>query len=113
MKRIMNTIILLLGAAMLFSCSPTPDSPAGGEYTLRGVVTEIADSHIDILITDTPDAAGTYRVLVSNSTAIYGKGGASIKISDIRTDDKLEITYNGQVMRSLPPQVVATKITVI
>ncbi len=112
MKKILNAIILLLGAALLFSCTPTTEPT--GEYKLRGVVEQVASnySYVEIHITEAQNATGTYRVLINEGTAIYSKDGKSMNKAGLKVGDKIEVTYNGQVMRSLPPQIVAIKITV-
>ena len=120
MKRLLNTIILIATALLLFSCAPTesdtstPNTEGGnGEgYKLIGTVTGITHRSFDILITDTQDAYGTYRILLDKSTEIRTKDGKVISKEAIKASDTVEITYNGQVMRSIPPQVVALKIVV-
>ena len=114
MKKLFNAIILVAVALLLFSCAPTENSPDDqpAEYKLRGVVENLANKYVDIRITEAQYATGTYRILLDDTTKIYDKSGKSVSASAIQKGDSLEVTYNGQVMRSIPPQVVALKITI-
>ena len=117
MKKILNAIIFILSAALLFSCTEPSleETPAAGsqEYKLSGVIEEIQNKYIIITVTGTENAHGTYRVNVSDKTAICLKDGSIAGKNALNVADRIEVTYNGQVTRSLPPQITALKIAVI
>lgn len=110
MKKLISTILVAASALLLFSCGgTTPD--ATNEYKLRGVVESIETNYIEIRITEAQYASGIYRVLIDKTTGIYNKNGESISKASIQLGDNVTVTYNGQVMRSMPPQVVAIRIS--
>ena len=116
MKRILNGIILLLTVSILFSCGKDGndeviDENAGG-FAMQAVIQRI-DDKIEVDVTEAEYADGIYWIVTSDSTAYYNDGGKAIKRSDLAVGDKVEIRYNGQVMMSYPPQVVATSIKIL
>ena len=54
--------------------------------------------------------SGPCWINTSNETVYADEDNNIIKKSDLKIGDLIEITYNGQVMLSYPPQVVAHKI---
>lgn len=111
MKKLISVILVAASVLLMFSCGGT-DPDVTNEYKLRGVVELVARDYIEIRITEAQYASGTYRVLINKATKIYGKDGKSASAASIRLEDTVTVTYNGQVMRSMPPQVVATRISV-
>lgn len=57
-------------------------------------------------------ASGIYWVITSSETDFIGQDGGSVMKSCLKVGDIVEIIYNGQVMMSYPPQIVAKKITI-
>ena len=55
-------------------------------------------------------ASGIYWVNFNEKTPIVSKNGGALALADLSVGDQVEITYNGQVMMSYPPQIVARKI---
>jgi len=55
--------------------------------------------------------SGTFIVLYSDETVISSSDGAQISPSELAVGDTVVISYGGQVMMSLPPQIVAKSIT--
>ncbi len=82
------------------------------KYVLNGTVAEINENSIEITIENTNTASGTYVVNISESTTIYDKFGNKISLNEIKLDNKVEVSYNGQVTKSIPPQVSAIEIQV-
>ena len=112
-KKLLSAIILAAASVMLMSCTSPSVTPAPkDEYKLTGTVTEIDNRHIEINVTDTQNAFGIYRILLSDATRFYDRNAEPAAKSDLCVGDTVEVTYNGQVMRSMPPQVVALKIVI-
>lgn len=58
-------------------------------------------------------AFGEYLLLLNNATIFYNKVGEKISKNQLRVGDKIKVKYSGQVMLSIPPQVVAYEIEVL
>ena len=118
---------------MLFAmgCGPTDKGPVGGNDNNssndNGDVKEINDAdyflykgkivsnkntrYIEVEIIDSQIAFGKYLVLVDAATVYQNSEGNEITRDDLKVDDVIEISFSGQVMMSLPPQIYAQKIT--
>ena len=120
MKKIVKIAVLVLTISMLFSCADNgsqhgEDGESGSNaqsFVLKGVVRSV-DEKIEVEVIESDYAFGTYLVITSENTDFIANDGAKINKSDIKNGDIIEITYNGQTMLSLPPQIVAHKIKVI
>ena len=108
----------------LFSCSPGGvgagqggnSSPSGGVLDDRARMVARIDGiseKIEVTVLESEYAFGTYLVITAPETRYLKSDGVSIHRSDLKVGDRVEILYSGQVMLSLPPQIVASKITVI
>lgn len=102
--------------ALLLSCAPTEDiddiqggRPAS-DFQLKATVRAVGEK-IEVEVYDSDYAFGTYRVITGPATEYYDEAGKAITRTDLNVGDKVEIYYGGQVMMSLPPQIVAAKIT--
>ena len=130
MKRIfritLSILAILIAGACLFSCaagtdngdgnSPTPgnqntDKP-GDSVSMVARVTELGD-RITVEVIESPYTSGVHWVITAPTTEYYAKDGTRISREDIKVGDKVEILYSGQVMMSLPPQIVAARISVV
>ena len=78
-------------------------------FVMKATVDSI-DEKITVNVYEAEYAEGIYLIIYSQNTALLSSDGNRISISDLKIGDKIEITYNGQVMMSYPPQVAATKI---
>ena len=129
-KRILAIVMLVM---MLFAmgCGPTDKGPVGGNDNNssndNGDVKEINDAdyflykgkivsnensrYIEVEIIDSQIAFGKYLVLVDAATVYQDSEGNKITRDDLKVDDVIEISFSGQVMMSLPPQIYAQKIT--
>ena len=76
-------------------------------------ITKIEDKIIEVEAESTDVFYGVYRVHLVATTAYVNTTGEYLTKDILHVGDKVEIGFNGQVMRSLPPQIVAHKITVI
>lgn len=129
-KRILAIVMLVM---MLFAmgCGPTDKGPVGGNdnnssndngdvkeineadyFLYKGKIVSNENSrYIEVEIIDSQIAFGKYLVLVDAATVYQDSEGNKITRDDLKVDDVIEISFSGQVMMSLPPQIYAQKIT--
>lgn len=124
MKRILIILTVLCFAFVLFACgngntdtqtnlsTDTTNMLENEKIILNGTVDKVNESSIEITIADNQNASGTYQVNVSAETLIYDKYGNKISLNQIEIDNTVEVSFNGQVTKSLPPQVNAIIIQV-
>lgn len=128
-KRILAIVMLVM---MLFAmgCGPTDKGPVGGNdnnssndngdikeineadyFLYKGKIVSNENSrYIEVEIIDSQIAFGKYLVLVDAATVYQDSEGNKITRDDLKVDDVIEISFSGQVMMSLPPQIYAQKI---
>ena len=115
MKKILKLFLLLVcGALTLCSCEQ-PDEyelPEGANVSMIARIDKI-DEKLEVMVKESEYTYGTHLVITSDSTQYIGKDGQKITRDDLRAAQVVEILYNGQVMLSYPPQIVALRITVI
>ena len=110
MKKI-GILALLLILPMLFACGETEDNEekmADG-FKMEAVVTDVGE-RIAVDVTRAEYADGPFWIITSEKTEFLDKNGNKISREDIKAGDSIVIVYNGQVMMSYPPQVVALQI---
>ena len=95
--------------SLLFSCS---EGGADTEFKMKATVTALGEK-LEVDVTEAEYAEGTYWIIVSDTTEILNGEGKKIIRDEISVGDEITITYNGQVMMSLPPQVAALKIQLV
>ena len=78
-------------------------------FMMRAVIEKIEDK-ITVNVYEAEYADGIYLIIYGDSTVFLNADGGLISLCDLKVGDKIEITYNGQVMMSYPPQVAAIKI---
>ena len=108
MKKIIGFVIIMICLSSLFSCEEAGDP----KFTMKADVIELSEK-ILVDVTEAEYAEGEFLIIISDRTEIYDARGKKVSRDEISVGDKLIITYNGQVMMSYPPQVVALKIRVI
>ena len=116
MKKLLLGIMLLL-ALLLCACNKeTPKSEASPPptegVTMTATIKQMGEK-IEVEVTKSDYTSGIHWVITSNDTVFYNAQGEQIKRDDLQVGDSVEILYSGQVMMSLPPQIVALKITVL
>ena len=110
MKAILRLAAMVLLLCTLTSCVDDAVIPDDGSPKMHAVITAIGEKiEVDVLEGDY-GASGIYLVIINDSTAFLSKDGKSISRDTLEVGDEIEIRYNGQVMSSLPPQIVAKKI---
>ncbi|MBO5338263.1 MAG: hypothetical protein J6A96_01035 [Clostridia bacterium] len=125
MKRILIIFSMLCVIFSLFACAgentestnttlstEVTDMITDTKYILNGKVTKINDNSIEIQIENISDASGLFAVNISEITKIYDSFGNIINKDQINVNNNVEVSYNGQVTKSLPPQVNALAIQV-
>ena len=128
-KRILAIVMLVM---MLFAmgCGPTDKGPVGGNdnnssndnedakeinesdyFLYKGkIVSNENTRYIEVEIIDSQIAFGKYLVLVDAATVYQDSEGNEITRDDLKVDDVIEISFSGQVMMSLPPQIYGQRI---
>ncbi len=114
MKKILAFILLLsLLALAAVGCdkgeSENTDEKPDGSFEMTATVVELGEK-ILVDVTEAEYAEGHYLVILSDATELLDKDGNKIKKADLTVGDTVKIWYSGQVMMSLPPQIVAAKI---
>ena len=117
MKRILAFVLLLsLCCLAAAGCdkekNENTDEKPDGSFEMTATVMELGEK-ILVNVTEAEYAEGPYLVIFSDATEIFDKEGNKIKKADLAVGDEIKIWYSGQVMMSLPPQIVAAKITVL
>jgi hypothetical protein len=128
MKNITVAIILIFALCMFVGCdsqdfanqgtndsqgdnsSQTPLAKVDG-YIMTATVKSVGD-RVEVDVISAEYASGIFHIIVGENTQIYSAEGREITKQDIKAGDTVEITYNGQIMLSYPPQVVALKIVI-
>ncbi len=108
MKRNLLFFLCLL-PLLLTSCFPTPEEETGPSFQMIAIVENLSEP-FSVNVIEAEYAEGIYWLVTDNDTIYLDAKGNTIRKSDISVGDTIEITYNGQVMLSYPPQVSARKI---
>ena len=112
MKRISLVAFILL-LPLLFACSKggsdNMNNDAKDKFQMKATVTMVGEK-IEVEVIESEYASGPFWIITSDSTAFLNASGKKITREDIKAGDTVTVTYNGQVMMSYPPQVVAITI---
>ena len=79
------------------------------DYKFNAIILEFENGSI-LVDTEDENVFGEYSVNIGATTKYYDKEGKEIAKEDLKEGDKITVSYNGQVARSLPPQVFAQAI---
>ena len=123
MKKIFTILTILCFAFALFACGGSTDTQTNlstditnmlenEKIILSGKVDKVNELSIEITTEANENASGAYVVNISNQTLLYDKYGNIIKLSQIIEGDNIDVSFNGQVTKSLPPQISAIIIQV-
>lgn len=126
MKKQIIALLSLLLILLLVSCAGPVGDPANGPTndpadtegegvvdndTFKMIATvESVGAKIEVNVTEAEYAFGIYWVITTDTTEFLDENGGQITRADIKVGDTVEIRYNGQVMMSYPPQIVALRI---
>ena len=112
MKKL-GLLALLLILPMLFACGETEkgenEEPMSDGFKMTALVTALGEK-IEVNVTESEYATGPFWIITSSETVFLGGNGDKISKDDLKVGDSISIIYNGQMMMSYPPQVVALKI---
>ena len=111
-KKISGALMLMVALCTFYACDGGGEGEAPDGFTMKATVRAVREK-IEVDVTEAEYASGIYEIIISDVTRIFDADGNEIDRSAIVEGKKLLITYNGQTMLSLPPQVVARKITVL
>ena len=111
----MKILVALLTLTILTSCM-ADNSGGYGEnneptFVAKATVLELGDK-ILVDVYEAEYASGSYLVIIPEGISIVGKSGENLTRGDIKVGNRLEITYNGQVMLSYPAQIVAHRVVI-
>ena len=109
-------LMMVLGFAilpLLFSCKSENENKGDEkqEFKLLAIVKNVGE-RLEVEVIESDYAFGEYWVLTHEETEYSDKGGNEISREDLKPEQKIEITYGGQVMMSYPPQIVASEIKI-
>ena len=79
-------------------------------FVLEGVVTALGERLL-VEVTRSEYTSGPHLVILTDETEIKDASGKALSREDIGIGDTLSVVYNGQVMLSYPPQIVARSVT--
>ena len=108
MKKTVGLLIIMICLSALYSCNEGGGEP---KFEMKATVTSLGEK-LEVNVTEAEYAEGIYWIIISEETEILNFDGKAISREEISVGDELIITYNGQVMMSYPPQVVARKIKI-
>lgn len=84
----------------------------GDYFMLKAVVQGVYDDRIEVEVIESDYAFGIYWVRTGDHTSYSQADGSPATRSDIEAGQTIRISYNGQTMMSLPPQIVALGIVI-
>ncbi len=84
----------------------------GDEFVLKAVVKAVTNGTVEAEVIESDYAFGIYWVRTGENTQFSYSDGSAATIDDIAAGDTVQISYNGQVMMSYPPQIVALSIVI-
>ena len=89
-----------------------PPENNGDRFIMTATVLDIGDK-IEVEVLESEYASGIYLVITSDETVFLNECGTPIGRGELKAGDTVRIVYGGQVMLSLPPQIIATEIVKI
>ena len=105
MKRLLLSILLFSLLPLTLACANHSTPPS--EHTLSGTVTAVNSNKL-IINSNGID----YQINFDTSITQITKKGGSIAPNQIQIGDNVTVAHNGQVTRSLPPQIFALTIDI-
>ena len=112
MKKMLIRLLLLLSLFSLSSCVGGEPQQNEASFKMKARVSALSE-YIEVECVESEYTSGPHWVISSDKTEFSDKNGKRIRREDLAPGDMIEISYNGQVMMSYPPKIVAHKIKVI
>lgn len=106
MKRIILSALLLLAFPL---AAMGADGGIGTSVKMTARVVAVGEE-LRVEVIDSEYTFGVHILIIGESTQCHDAGGEKISPEDLRVGDIVEVFYNGQVMMSYPPKIVARKI---
>lgn len=110
MKKRVIAILSLLLILLLVSCGGEGENTIQDTFRMTATVENVGE-RIEVNVTQAEYATGVYWVITTDTTEFLNENSGQIVRSNIQVGDTVEILYNGQVMMSYPPQIVALRVT--
>ncbi|MBE6605134.1 MAG: hypothetical protein E7639_05470 [Ruminococcaceae bacterium] len=111
MKKFLLFSLLLLSLFTLFACDNAEEPAPDGSVQMIADIKSMGEK-IEVEVLESEYASGIYLVITGEQTTYLDSEGNTLSRTDLSVGDTVKIQYNGQVMMSLPPQIVAVKIIV-
>lgn len=111
MKKRLIAFVLLLGLLCLSSCAGEGEGMQP-TFKMKATVQSVGEK-IQVEVIEAEYTSGVHWVITGEKTEYRGTNGEVLTRADIHPGATVEILYNGQVMMSYPPQIVATRMTVL
>ena len=111
MKKILSILLIILCLPAMNACT-VAGAVEGSEpdgFLMKADIVSLVDG-LEVNVTEAEYASGIYRIITSEETVVSDKKGRKISFDDLAVGESVYIVYNGQVMMSYPPQVVALSI---
>ena len=108
MKKIFINIILILFIFLQLGCTSGENL---NKFEMIATIQNIGEK-IEVNVTESQYTNGIHLVITSSQTKISNASGTLNK-DGLNKWDIVKIVYNGQVMMSYPPQIVALEIVVL
>ncbi|MBE6581536.1 MAG: hypothetical protein E7650_08015 [Ruminococcaceae bacterium] len=109
MKKILLALLLLCSLFALVACDEDEEQTPDGRVEMIATVKSMGEK-IEVDVLESEYASGIYLVITGEQTTYLDSDGNALSRTDLSVGDTVKIQYSGQVMMSLPPQIVALKI---
>lgn len=109
-KIIILSIIFIILLGIVTSCEPAEEALNMNGVKMTAIIKNL-NGKIEVeVIEDEYNGSGLYWLNVSNETVFADENNETIRRSELKVGDVVEITYDGKVMLSYPPQIIVLKI---
>ena len=108
-KKLTALLLIAISSVLLTCCKNNMQNQT---FELKATIISV-DEKILVNVIESDYAFGEYLVITSLNTKFIDVNGENISKTNLNVNDTIIITYDGQVMMSYPPQIVASKITII
>ncbi len=107
------TITTLTVHASPHAPDPLPDGRVHMTARIDAHDQHEGNNTLEVTVLQSAYTSGPHHVILHSRADILDKNGTPISPAQLRVGDTVDILYSGQVMMSLPPQIVAVRIQVV